>query len=290
MVYLRGIIMGYESCVIVTMQVLELLLESGWELSSKDNLNECCIRLNDEGFIEEEKQRFNGSFSYGVEKVAVSPLYILRMLFDGDEGKKDIVTIFAKEVPEYKFNGAISYVELVKMIEAMINNYYCNGGEIEDINYFKFRKKYINWKRDSYLSIKNQVLSISGMKYEDLVNLKLTKRGLARKIERMYQVEKLLRDYCYKIILDRKGIADVYIDDLYEYEDECAKIDLSRESISWEDFCIYIRELNLNEIYSVNQEYFEESKYDYNRKNTVLGLDLLALPAAPISKKAFERR
>ncbi len=171
MVYLSGITMDYESCVTVTMQVLELLLERDWKLSSRYNLNECYIRLNDEGFVEEEKQRFNGSFSYGVEKVAVSPLFILRMLFYGDEGKMDMVTSFAREVPEDKFNGAISYVELVKMLEAMRNSYCCNGGKVEDINYFKFRKKYKNWKRDSYLSIKNQVLSISGMKYEDLVNL-----------------------------------------------------------------------------------------------------------------------
>lgn len=284
--------MDFRSCITITMQVLEFMLENGWNLSNENNFNETTIKLKDNGFILEEEQRFNGVFTYGVREVAVSPLFVLRMLFDGDEFNKDLVTKMGGYVPEYKFNGAISYIEMVKFLNEMRNN--DSKGLCKnclDKSYFEFRKKYRNYKRDSYCSIKNQILSISNMKYEDLANLRVTREGIARKIERMYQVEKLLEDYCYKIALERKGIIDIYddVEEIYDYKEECEKIDLASETIPWSEFCVYVRELNSNEIDRVNLEYRRERYQSDFGKLTVLGLDLLPLPASPISRKVYEK-
>lgn len=195
--------MNFESCITLIMQVLELSLESGWKLSNGDNFNDVYIKLCDEGFIREEDARFNCECEY--KSVRVSPLYILNLLFDGNDEKSDFVTRVGREVSEDKFKNAISYVELVKMIDKMRDTFNRVGDEeYSDINYVKFRKKYGKCMRDPYDSIKNQILSISNMKYGDLVNLRVLNPGLARKIERLYQVEKLLREYCYKIILEKK--------------------------------------------------------------------------------------
>lgn len=284
--------MNYRSCITLTMQVIEYLLENGWNLSNTDNFNDLHIRLEDSGFVLEEEQRLGGELTYGASKVAVSPLYILRNLFDGGEDEKDLVTVVGRNISDYKFNNAFSYVDLVNKLDLMRYKYSRGiAANVKDIDYYKFKNKYGNWPKDNYASLKNQVLSISGLDYEDLVNLRVTREGLARKIERMYQVEKLLEEHCYKIILDKKGILDIYNDDLIDFEDECRKIDLESENISWDEFCCYVRELNTIECDYVNQEYVRERRsYPGLVKITVLGLDLLALPAKPLGYKVYAKR
>ena len=286
--------MNFEQCIKLTMQALILFLESKAEYINDSNFNTNYISLTEEGFILEEENRFGSEYTYGREKIYVSPLYVLSRLFDGDETKKDSITIFAREISEQKFSSSISYVRIVDLIDKIRDNY--NRGLTEnvlDINYIKLKKLLNSTPKDNYISLKNQVLSIKNLDFEDIANLRNTKRDLARKIERMYQVEFLLRKYCIKKMVS-EGLLNIpqqdynqLIDYSFISKELINEIDLSKVKITWADFCNLVREANEEEINVVNQEWKNE-RGQSNPKLTVLGLDIIALPSNPsIQAKRF---
>lgn len=176
----------------------------------------------------------------------------------------------------------ISFIEVVKSIEAMRENYETDkiNTSIIDINYLRFKKIMSKVKKDEYISLKNQVINLRKLDYNTLTNIRNTNPVIARKCERMYQIETLLNKYCKFKILDIS-----YDNNDYIYRDEFEKNDLSKYKVDWNDFCDSIQQLNEDEIITENEYWQKHKDYYRNIKLTTLGLDEMVLSGTPNALK-----
>lgn len=177
--------MNYEQCIRLTMRGLEKFLESHTKYTSSKNFNISHIELADDGFKLIEETRFQTEYSYGVPSIQVSPYFIIKMLFDGLDGKSDEINSWVTRISEREYTSSISYLEVIKMIDNMRDTY---NQEIEsnsiDIQYFKFKKMLSSVSKDDYASLKNQILSLKNLDYASITNISNEHRTLARKMER----------------------------------------------------------------------------------------------------------
>lgn len=289
--------MKYSDCIATTMATINYLLENGWSLSNKDNLNYMNLKLSERGFVLEEESRFDTDLTYGTEQVALSPSYVVGMLFNGGydenygEKKSHAVTDIVRQLPNWDLQKPISYIELVHLIDRMRNKY--STGKIDststiDMDYLRFKKMISQVKRDEYVTLKNQILSLGNLDYETLTNIRVTKPAIARKIERLYQVELLLERYSKTKILEEAGKIDLDYDEYYDYYEMLDGVDLLKHSVSWEEFCDLVKYANDEEKKKATDYWQRNSGYS-NPKLTALGLDEMPLPGSPNVYKRFSK-
>ena len=285
--------MNYEQCIRLTMRGLEKFLESHTKYTSSKNFNISHIELADDGFKLIEETRFQTEYSYGVPSIQVSPYFIIKMLFDGLDGKSDEINSWVKKISEREYTSSISYLEVIKMIDNMRDTY--NQG-IEsnsiDIQYFKFKKMLSSVSKDDYASLKNQILSLKNLDYASITNISNEHRTLARKMERMYQLELMLRQFCIKHLI-QEGEIKLSPEEWNDYlttsdlsDAILGEVDLKSQKTNWTDFCSTIREGLKEDKDKINVE-FKNEYGENNPKLTVLGLDAIYLPTSP---KVLSRR
>lgn len=90
-----------------------------------------------------------------------------------------------------------SYVEIVKLIE-LIQKKPLSKSSDKTINfdYGRLKSLLLKSKKDDISGFRNEILSLLDLSYEELKNIAITNPVLAGKLEKMYQLEKLLEKYC----------------------------------------------------------------------------------------------
>lgn len=281
--------MSFDICIKITMATLTYLLENGLTLNKSSNFNKIELHLTEKGFILKEFSRFDVSCD-NVEELMVSPIYVIGLLFPNMHQKSNIfneirgfnITDYINRHEEIKLNNQISFIDLVTQLDSFYNHF--NSGVI-DINYLKLKKQLKEQVKDNYAALRNEIFLLNKLSYEQIANLATIKPSLARKIERLYQIETTLEYFCKLYLIEEKcgfSFYDKFIEDqsgLETYFNEYANsIDLSKYKIDWQVY------YNIISNYTLSQITAPTHTYDEN-KTTVMGIKKLVLPEIPIKKR-----
>lgn len=266
--------MKYSTCISIVMAAIDYMLEKNWQFQ---NLPNRILKITAKGFVLEKDESYNQKM-IDKNSIFVSPSRLIAMLFELLETDKPVITEIIEQTPKYKLADPISYIGLVDYLDKMR----INAGSIVatekviDLNYIRFKQMILQFKKYS-ISSHQEIFELGSANYKSLVNLKTMNPVIARRLERMYQVETLLTEYCKKKILQRPE-ADIFDADYVSYLEALDKVDLANHTITWDEFCKLIRIANLKEVAAQN-EYWQYRQMDSSSPTlTVLGIEEIILP------------
>lgn len=272
--------MTYKECIDLCIEAITYILEDGLSLK-KEKTKETTIVLNENGFVQIEQDKTN-IFLPSSKEYPVAPSYVLSKFFNGytdimsDNKQPHMITNIVSSLislnEPIKYKRPFSYIELVNKITNLINKYQlgATNSSLIDLDYIHLKRSLSSVEKDQCETFQNRVLNIGNLKYQELINLSITHPETARIIERMYQIELLLEEYCRKNILLEQGRWEQSFS-----TQSLQEVDLE-SPIDWESFCDIIAYANYQK-QRENTIYWKESQ-GKSQNTTILGLEEIILP------------